>query len=241
MRATSFEFRYRFWLIVLLHGAAFSLYYFDPVSFGVAMLRLLAPPIDPSAPSGRHSLQLIYSLGAGLVFAGALLRTWATAYMRADVVHSLKLHAQTLVADGPYRHTRNPLYLGVMLMALGLGMMASRAGWVFLTASVYLYLFRLIRREETELRQAQGESYAAYVRAVPSFLPSLLPRIPAGGAKPRWAQAFVSELFIWTYGLTELTYAATLRAKPALVLAGIGFAINARAIYATRPRRLQVN
>jgi protein-S-isoprenylcysteine O-methyltransferase Ste14 len=237
MRATTFEFRYRFWLIVLLHGAAFSLYYFDQVRFGVAVLQLLAPSADLSAPSGRHSLQLIYGLGAGLVFAGALLRTWATAYMRADVVHGLKLHVQTLVADGPYRHTRNPLYLGVMLMALGLGMMASRAGWVFLAASIFLYLFRLIRREEAELRQTQGESYAAYCRAVPSFFPSLFPRIPAGGARPRWGQAFVGELFIWIYGLAELTYAATLRAKPALVLAGLGFAVNAWAINATRPRR----
>ena len=237
LRATTFEFRYRFWLIVLLHGAAFGLYYFDQVSCGVALLRLLAPSASPSTLSGRHSLQLIYGFGATLVFAGALLRTWATAYMRADVVHGLKLQAQTLVADGPYRHTRNPLYLGVMLMALGLGLMASRAGWVFLAASIYLYLFRLIRREEAELRQTQGASYAAYVRAVPLFLPSLLPRIPAGGARPRWAQAFVSELFIWTYGLAELTYAVTLQAKPALMLAVIGFAINAQAIFATRARR----
>jgi len=237
VRATTFEFRYRFWLIVLLHRAAFGLYYFDHVSFGAAVLRLVAPPANLPALAGRHFLQLIYGFGAGLVFAGALLRTWATAYMRADVVHGLKLHSQTLVADGPYRRTRNPLYFGVMLMALGLGMMASRAGWVFLNASVYLYLLRLIRREEAELRQAQGESYAAYFRAVPSFIPSLLPRLPVGGLKPRWGQAFVSELFIWTYGLAELTYAVTLRPRPALMLIGAGFAINAVAIYATRRPR----
>ena len=230
VRATHFEFRYRFWLIVLLHGAAFGLYYFDHVNFGAAVLRLLAPS------AGRGGLQLIVGLGAAAVFAGALVRTWATAYMRADVVHGLKLHSHTLVADGPYRHMRNPLYFGVMLMAAGLGVMASRLGWIFLTASIYVYLLRLIRREEAELREAQGESYAAYCRSVPAFFPSLRPRLPAGGLQPRWRQAFVSELFIWIYGLAELTYAVTLRAGPALALIGAGFMINFLAVFATRRR-----
>ncbi|HTQ32128.1 MAG TPA: isoprenylcysteine carboxylmethyltransferase family protein [Opitutaceae bacterium] len=230
MRATDFEFRYRFWLIVLLHCVAFSLYYFDHISFGAAVLHLLAPP------AGRGWLHLVYGFGAGLVFAGALLRTWATAYMRAEVVHGLKLHAHTLVADGPYRHMRNPLYFGVMLMAAGLGVMASGLGWIFLTASIYVYLLRLIRREEAELREAQGESYAAYCRSVPAFFPSLRPRLPAGGRQPRWRQAFVSELFIWIYGLAELVFAVTLRGGPTLIFIGAGFTINALAIFATRGR-----
>lgn len=234
MRATTFEFRYRFWLIVLLHCAAFGLYYLDHVSFGRAVLRLFASQAGSPPRPGRGGLQLVYGFGAGIVFAGALLRTWATAYMRADVVHGLKLHSRTLVADGPYRHTRNPLYFGVMLMAAGLGVTASRLGWLFLTVSVYVYLQRLIGREEAELRQAQGESYAAYCRSVPSFIPALFPRLPAGGLKPHWGQAFVSELFIWTYGLAELTYAVTLRAGPALMLVGAGCLINALAVFAAR-------
>jgi len=195
------------------------------------------PHVGLSTSSVRHELQLIYGFGAALVFAGALIRTWATAYLQASVVHGLKLHSRKLVADGPYRRTRNPLYFGVMLMALGLGMMASRAGWVFLITGVYLYLHRLIRREEAELLEAQGGTYAAYFRAVPSFVPSLRPCVPAGGVKPRWLQAFWSELFIWIYGVAELTYAGTLRGGPALVLAGMGFAINALAVYQTRPAR----
>ncbi len=230
MRATDFEFRYRFWLIVLLHGAAFSCYYLDHVSFGAAVLHLLAPP------AGRGWLHLVYGFGAGLVFAGALLRTWATAYMRAEVVHGLKLHAHTLVADGPYRHTRNPLYFGVMLMAAGLGMMASRLGWFFLVVSIYLYLSRLIRREEAELRQVHNESYAAYCRSVPPFFPALFPRLPSGGRRPRWAEGFVSELFIWTYGLAELVFAVNLRAGPTLALIGAGFLINFAAVFSTRGR-----
>lgn len=234
MRATDFEFRYRFGLIVLLHGVAFSFYYFDHVSFGAAVLHFFSSFSGGSGTVGRGGLQLILGLGAATVFAGALIRTWATAYMRADVVHDLSLHSQQLVADGPYRHTRNPLYLGALLMAIGLGVAADRFGWFFLVGAMILYLFRLIRREEAELRQSQGESYIEYCRKVPSFFPSLAPCVPSGGLRPRWGQALVSELFIWTYGLAGLTYALTLRAGPALILLGAGFLINALNVTAAR-------
>ncbi|HZP60356.1 MAG TPA: isoprenylcysteine carboxylmethyltransferase family protein [Opitutaceae bacterium] len=234
MRATDFEFRYRFGLIVLLHCVAFGFYYFDRVSFGSAVLHLFSSFSGASNAPGRGRLQLILGLGAAAVFAGALLRTWATAYMRANVVHDLSLHSHQLVADGPYRHTRNPLYVGVFLMAAGLGVAADRFGWFFLVAATSVYLYRLIRREEAELRQSQGKPYIEYCRKVPSFFPSLAPRVPSGGLRPRWGQAFVSELFIWTYGVAGLTYAVTLRAGPALMLLGAGFLINAVNVAAAR-------
>jgi hypothetical protein len=147
--------------------------------------------------------------------------------LRADIVHDLNLHSRQLVADGPYRYTRNPLYVGVFLMALGLGLMASRLGYLFLMIVISIYLYRLIRREERELLESQGESYAAFYRAVPSIIPSLRPRVPSGGATPRWGRAFVGELFIWFYAVAELIYAVTLNAVPTLVFIGIGFAVNA--------------
>ena len=56
----------------------------------------------------------------GVTLAG-LLRTWAAAYLHSDVVHDLKLHSEKLVADGPYRFMRNPLYLGSLMLTIGIG------------------------------------------------------------------------------------------------------------------------
>ena len=80
--------------------------------------------------------------GAFLVFLTAALRTWATAYLRRDIVHDTAQHAEALVADGPFRHVRNPLYLANLPMAAGIGVLASRLGWLFIVAASWLFVYR---------------------------------------------------------------------------------------------------
>ena len=65
-------------------------------------------------------------LGALFTILAALIRTWDTAYLRSEVVHDSKLHAEGLVADGRFRYARNPFYLGGVLFAIGFGLAASR-------------------------------------------------------------------------------------------------------------------
>src|SRR5208283_2649470 len=102
--------------------------------------------------------QLMFGAGAALLFLAALLRTWATAYLRTEVVHDASQHSEALVADGPFRFVRNPLYLANLPMAAGIGVMASRLGWFFIVGGVWLFVYRLILREEVGLLQTQGES-----------------------------------------------------------------------------------
>src|SRR2546430_1608841 len=78
-----------------------------------------------------------------------------------------KLRTERLVADGPYRHVRNPLYLGTDLLALAMTPLASRLGAVTLAAGIFFFNLRLINREEAGLRAAQGESYARFMEAIP--------------------------------------------------------------------------
>ena len=219
MQATKFEFEKRFWIICAIFAVGFSLSYFDHMSFATAVRHLVAPSILPGSPEAANAERLILGIGALLVFLTAALRTWAAAYLRTDIVHDTAQHSEALVADGPFRHVRNPLYLANLPMAAGIGVAASRLGFFFVVAASWLFVYRLIFREEEALRQSQGESYLAYLKAVPRFWPSLKPRVPSGNRSPRWGQAILGEMFVWLFGTAELVLAITLNIR----LAGIVF------------------
>ena len=129
------------------------------------------------------------------MFIAAFLRTWATAYLRTEVVHDASQHSEALVADGPYRYVRNPLYLANLPLIAGVGFMASRLGWFVMVAGMWLFCYRLILREEDGLRATQGESYRAYLNAVPRLWPALRPRVPAGAGEPRWSRRSAARCF----------------------------------------------
>ena len=223
MRATKFEFEQRFWIIAAIYAVGFWLAYFDHVGFITGLRHLVAPSIFQGSAQAENFKRVIIGAGALLVFLTAALRTWGTAYLRTDVVHDSAQHSDALVADGPFRYTRNPLYLANVPMAAGIGVMASRLGWLFLVAANWLFVYRLIFREEAALRQSQGESYLAYFRAVPRFWPSLTPRVPSGNRAPRWGQAFAGESFVWLFGVAELCLAVTLNTKIAIIVFVFGF------------------
>ena len=221
MRASDFEFRNRFFLIGLLFGLGFFCYSFDRVNAATALVAaILRRDPDINSLADRHALQIVLGIGALLVAASAMIRTWATAYLRTDVVHDPALHAEGLVADGPFRHVRNPLYLGNVLMSIGMGLLASRLGFAVLVLGMLLITYRLIGREEEQLMSAQDEGYRAYRAAVPRLLPSLSPRIPSGLTRPRWAQAWLGEAFFWGFTVAVGAFAVTLKLRYAYIVSG---------------------
>jgi hypothetical protein len=148
------------------------------------------------------------------------------AYLRTAVVHDTAQHSDALVADGPFRYTRNPLYLASLPMAAGIGVSASRSGFVFLLVVNWIFVYRLIFREEESLLKSQGESYRAYCQAVPRFWPAFKPRVPPGNLKPKWGQAFAGESFVWLFGFAELLIAVTLNPGIGLAAFLLGFVAN---------------
>jgi protein-S-isoprenylcysteine O-methyltransferase Ste14 len=221
MRASDFEFRNRFFFIGLLFGVGFFCYSFDHVNAAVALVSAFARrDINLDAPADRHALQAVLGLAAVLVAGSAMIRTWATAYLRTSVVHDPTLHTEGIVADGPYRHVRNPLYFANVLMSVGMGLLASRLGFVVLVLGMLLITYRLIGREEEQLLNAQDEHYRPYRDAVPRLLPSLSPRIPSGDTRPRWAQAWLGEAFFWGFTAGVAVYAWTLTLRYAYIVVG---------------------
>ena len=239
MRASKFEFEQRFWIIGLFFGVAFGLYRIDHTNFAVGLLHLVAPAIDPDGAQGNSLLRLIFGAGASLAFFAALLRTWATAYLRTEVVHDISQHSEALVADGPYRYVRNPLYLANLPLAAGVGMMASRSGWFILIVALWVFGYRLILREEEGLLNSQGESYRAYLKAVPRFWPALTPRVPSGGGQARWGQALAGEMFFWLFGVAMLCFAITLQMKWAGIVFAASFPVYFIAVYLVKKRAAQ--
>ena len=207
MKATEFEFRQRFWLIMLLFWGGFWLYGLDHVNVTDWAVRHIVP--------GNDSLDRLldrvgFAFAAFLLLLAAWLRTWAAAYLQSSVVHDAQLHSDAMVADGPYRYMRNPLYLGGLLLTVGVGFLASRAGFVFMVVGMTLLYFRLMGLEEANLSREQGDPYREFCRLVPRFWPSLMPRVPRGNLAPKWGQAFLGELFMWGFFVGVACFAVTL-------------------------------
>ncbi|HST31036.1 MAG TPA: isoprenylcysteine carboxylmethyltransferase family protein [Chthoniobacterales bacterium] len=223
MRATKFEFERRFWIIMAIYFTGFMLATVDLVPFIVWVRHLIAPSITRGTSEAETFARIMIGIGALLVFLAAAIRTWGAAYLRTDVVHDTAQHSEALIADGPFRYVRNPLYFANLPMAAGIGILATRSGFLVLVLANWIFVYRLIFREEEALRESQGESYLAYCRSVPRFWPSLKPRVPSGNLRPQWGQAFAGETFVWLFGFAELVIALTLNPQVGYILFAVGF------------------
>jgi prepilin signal peptidase PulO-like enzyme (type II secretory pathway) len=102
------------------------------------------------------------TLSLALVLPGLWMRGYASGYVRKDA---------QLATTGPYAYTRNPLYLGSMLIAFGFA--AAAASWMILVLLAVLFAaiyIPTILSEEAYLRE-HFAGYEAYARAVPRLLP----------------------------------------------------------------------
>lgn len=101
-----------------------------------------------------------------LIIPGLLIRALASGHVRKN---------EALATSGPYAYTRNPLYLGSLLIGIGFAV-AARSWWVgFLLVLMFFAIYLpVIRDEETFLRQKFPE-FDEYARRVPRMLPRLTP------------------------------------------------------------------
>jgi protein-S-isoprenylcysteine O-methyltransferase Ste14 len=183
LRASDWEFKNRAMILGFILGGGFPFYMLDHTNSASALADWLGPMVrmNPDLLT-----RLLFGLGALLMIKAAFLRTWASAYLKASVVYADKVKTESLVADGPYRRLRNPLYYGNVLMALGLGSIMSRLGFVFTVTAMLVFTYRLILREEADLEVTQGESYRKYRAAVPRLWFSPLPQVPSAGSQAHW-------------------------------------------------------
>ncbi|HWC76898.1 MAG TPA: isoprenylcysteine carboxylmethyltransferase family protein [Blastocatellia bacterium] len=105
--------------------------------------------------------------GVTLAFIGLGIRAWASGYLRKN---------RELTIAGPYAYTRNPLYLGTLLMATGIAISAGSVWFIAVFVAFYLLIYvPVIFAEAQTLSDLFAQSYEAYSRAVPLFFPRLTP------------------------------------------------------------------
>ncbi len=141
-----------------------------------ALFACLAALVSLSRPAPWSVLA-----GAPLVLLGEAVRVWSAGPL---------FKTQELITSGPYRWSRNPLYLGRLLIFTGVALMAwftplvnlgvLAAGWAIFFG---YYMPRKERIEPARLLQVHGDAFRAYFAAVPALFPTRGP-FPDNGV--RW-------------------------------------------------------
>ena len=145
-------------------------------------------------------------LGAGgaawmLVLAAACaaiayaLRVWGSSYLHAATVWNPDAKSDRLFIAGPFRFARNPLYLGTIFLAIGIGLLAPVVGFAFIVIGNIVVVFALAAHEEVLLTSVYGEQFRAYARRVPSLIPRIVPVAAEGHVTPSLAQGLLAEVF----------------------------------------------
>jgi protein-S-isoprenylcysteine O-methyltransferase Ste14 len=236
LRATRVEFRFR----VITISALYFLGFFAP-------WERFAPNAPANLPrlwswlalelartnllSVGNAYLAITALAVALAIAGAILRVWGTAYLGHGVMRNAAMQAGTVMASGPYRHLRNPLYLGMLLASAAISILMPTTGALLFLVGILVFTLRLIGGEEAFLSAQLGDAYLDYRKAVPSILPSLRPRLAAATVKPRWGQALLAELF-WIgtaacFSVVAWSYEADLLSRCVLVCFGAALVVHA--------------
>jgi protein-S-isoprenylcysteine O-methyltransferase Ste14 len=107
-----------------------------------------------------------------LLALGFLLRVWATVHFYAHKMRVISLEPQeTLITSGPYRFSRNPLYLGGnVFIFFGAALLFGSPTAIVVTAIHIPLIDLFIRREEVQLEREFGEEWRSYKKRVRRWL-----------------------------------------------------------------------
>ncbi len=244
MKATNWEFRYRLWLSL----AIIALGFWSPWNYGPEWIHLdpgsshtwgwLAFELSRVGIASTTGFALVTALAIAAASAAAALRVAGTAYLGTATVFNAEMKSGSetapgkVLAEGPYRYMRNPLYAGSYLTVVALAILMPPSGAAVALVLLALFILRLIFGEEAFLAARIGEPYALYCSAVPRLLPSLRPRVPAGGVAPAWGRAVLGEIFpigvaaslaalSWSYDTALLEKAVVVSFGLSLVMRGL--------------------
>jgi protein-S-isoprenylcysteine O-methyltransferase Ste14 len=234
MRASAIEFRLRMLIMTTIVVLGFWSPWIEGWDLGrrISLLEGLALEINRMGLLRfTYATPVVIVAGALVAAIGMVLRIWGAAYLGYGTVHHAQMQAGVVMADGPYRYVRNPLYLGGWCMLAAMAFVMPPTGALFAMTLITIFLLRLILAEEVFLTVQIGESYIAYRNAVPRLIPRLRGALPAAGHKPHWLMAIATELnpigvFV-TLAVLSWWYDNELMLKAILVSFGVSLVVRA--------------
>ncbi len=139
------------------------------VGLGLAYLGTL---VDPLLGLSALSFPLAKAAGLLLLALGFLVRLWATFHFYVHKMRVISLEPQrALITSGPYRFSRNPLYLGGnIFIFFGAALLLGSPTALVATALHLPLIDRFIRREEKQLERHFGDEWRSYRRRVRRWL-----------------------------------------------------------------------
>jgi protein-S-isoprenylcysteine O-methyltransferase Ste14 len=239
MRASAFEFRFRMIIQIVIVFLGFwapwlNLSLFGPFDLGrsISALEWLALELSRTGlVRFTYATPIVIVFGALAAAAGAFFRVWGSAYLGYRTVHHGQMQAGAVMAAGPYRYVRNPLYIGGWFMMAAISLLAPPTGALFIMVLVTLFYLRLILGEEAFLSAQLGVPYRDYLRAVPRLIPRVYAGLPQSPVQPKWLIAILSEInpigIFFALAVLSWRYDNLLMIKAVLVSFGLSLVIRA--------------
>jgi protein-S-isoprenylcysteine O-methyltransferase Ste14 len=155
----NFFFRYRNLLFIVLY----------------VLLFLPSPELFSQEVFGSWFWVYPFVMGLLVTFTGQAIRgaTIGLAYIIRGG-RDKRVYAEELVTTGIFSHCRNPLYVGNILMLLGVGILANSMLYVLIVMPLFLFIYQaIVLAEENFLRGKFGAAFEDYCRRVNRWVPSL--------------------------------------------------------------------
>jgi protein-S-isoprenylcysteine O-methyltransferase Ste14 len=157
IRIGNFFFRYRNFVFIFLYLALF----------------IPSPDLFTARVFGEEYYYIPIIAGLLITVSGQLIRgiTIGLAYIIRGGKDK-KVYAEELVTEGMFNHMRNPLYVGNILMLVGVGILSNSLLYVAIFIPLFLFIYQaIVLAEENFLRNKFGESFNRYCRTVNRWVP----------------------------------------------------------------------
>lgn len=204
IQASDFEYRHQTLLHLLVVGLAFLAYAFQRDDIVWVLVK-------------HHTIyrtlleRIVFGIGALEVLCSAALETWARAYGFS----AAEVEVASPARDETYRRLEHLIYVGRLLFASGIGLLAPISGTVILLVGEVSLVARLfVRNSNTTNLQALDRD---------RIFPALHRLLPAQGLSAKWKYALRKEASKWGLAITMIAFTLTLRDRLAEILAGASF------------------
>ncbi len=149
-----------------ISSAAFKYRSYTPIPFLLLMLIF------------QESTPLTLVIGFAVALIGELIRFWGVSWAGSETRTTGGVGGTFLIISGPFAYVRNPLYVGNILLYLGLGIMSfALFPYLQIVAIIFFFIqyYFIVSEEEKYLREKFKDDYKDYCKNVPAFLPRLFP------------------------------------------------------------------